>query len=67
MAGSFSAIMKIEYIALLCASGMTIYVWAYFREVRRSLFWRLEWIKLEHDSAHKEGRKPRDIESIKEP
>lgn len=26
------------------------------------LLWRIRWIELEHDSAHKEGREPRDIE-----
>lgn len=26
------------------------------------LLWRIRWIKLEHDSARKEGREPRDIE-----
>ncbi len=26
--------------------------------------WRTRWIELEHDSARKEGRKPRDINDV---
>lgn len=32
---------------------------------RKTLFWRLQWIELEHKLARLEGRKPRNIEEIK--
>lgn len=29
--------------------------------MRKVTDWRIRWIELEHDSAKREGRKPRDI------
>ncbi len=54
------------FVGVLMAAGFFCmgYAWG----IRNTLFWRIEWIKLEHDLARKEGRKPREIREFeKEP
>ena len=38
-------------------------------QLKKVLFWRIEWIKLEHELARTQGREPRDINEVfkKEP
>jgi len=31
---------------------------------RRETYWRIKWIELEHETARKLGKEPRDINSI---
>jgi hypothetical protein len=31
---------------------------------RRELYWRIKWIELEHDTARKLGKEPRNISEV---
>jgi len=37
------------------------YMWAY----KETAFWRIQWIRLEHDLARLQKREPRDIKAMK--
>lgn len=53
-------ILALTAIGYFCAG----YLWAYVRGHNSTLAWRIRWIELEHDSARKEGREPRKIDTI---
>ena len=53
------------YIAMLLATAVGYFCAGRLWESRRLLFWRLQWIELEHRLATLEHREPRDIESVK--
>jgi hypothetical protein len=49
------------FIGTLIGGFCVGYMWAY----RETAFWRVQWIKREHDLARLENRKPINIEKVK--
>lgn len=45
------------HFVALCAAGLYV---CFLIMLRRALYWKREWIELEHDLARLEGREPRN-------
>lgn len=55
--------MNPHIISLLVLGVPLLYFsWIALRLGKQLAFWRIEWIKLEHDLARNQGREPRNIE-----
>ena len=46
----------------LVAAGY--FAMGYMFGMRRDLYWRTKWIELEHDTARKLGKEPRNIKEV---
>jgi hypothetical protein len=52
--------IALEFIMVFIGGVSVGYLWEY----RESAFWRIQWIKMEHDLARLENREPREISEV---
>lgn len=53
-----------QHIVVLLLSAVGFFCAGTVMQMRRTLYWRIKWIELEHDSARQLGREPRDISAV---